>query len=412
MQTHARALAEDLQTRGHELLVLSYQSVTDADREACDRIDSEFPFPVERCLSRLGYFRNLDLIVEHADGFLPDLTYSSTVFYGGVGEEKNIPVVCRSPGNDILRPWIAWPFRTLATLFSQPWFESGCYKIFKKLDYPKILERLYYQRRRDLVRAAAGKAHLIYANSKFSASYLEEAGVQPSRISVLVGGVDSERFIGQSGGNSTSRFVIMTACRLVHKKGVDFLIRTMPRVLEQIPDAQLLIVGDGPKRKKYEKLIRVMDLSGCVTITGAIPQEEIQETMKSAQVFVLASRLVFDQKTGNCDAETMGRVLCEANACGVPVIAARSGGIPSVVADQENGLLFESDDEESYLAALGTIRNDGVLCRKMITEGIRQAREKFDWSVITATHEQDFRKACGRSVSEREKPPSEKLQNV
>ncbi len=416
MQTHALALAEDLQKRGHDLRVLSYQSVTESDRVACEEIDPSLSFPVDRCLSRLGYFRNTDLVSEHVSSFRPDLIYSSTVFYGGVGEEMAIPVVCRSPGNDVLRPWIAWPYRPFSKLFSKPWFESGCYKLFKRLDYPKVLESLYYRKRRELVREAACKATLIYANSEFTAGHLERAGVSRERISLLVGGVDAKRFRSIKGesspGKTNDSFVMVTACRLVHKKGIDFLIRSMPRIREKIPHAELMILGDGPKRRKYERLVSRLGLADCVTLTGRIPQKAIQSNIRSADVFVLASRLVIDNKTGNCDAETMGRVLCEANAASVPVVAARSGGIPSVIEDRQNGLLFESDNEESLLAALNEVFLNRALVDRMVDAGLKKAKEDFDWSVITGIHENDFENLVGRSGSFRETEPENKLQNV
>ena len=86
----------------------------------------------------------------------------------------------------------------------------------------------------------------------------------------------------------------------------------------------------------------------------------------------------------------MGRVLCEANAAGGPVIAARSGGIPSVVAHEENGLLFEPDDGESFVAQVQRVRADQALARSLVEEGRRVAFREFDWSIVLDAHERYF----------------------
>jgi phosphatidyl-myo-inositol dimannoside synthase len=71
---------------------------------------------------------------------------------------------------------------------------------------------------------------------------------------------------------------------------------------------------------------------------------------------VLASREQVDPRTGLRDVETMGRVLCEAHAAGVPVVASRSGGIPSIVDHGRNGLLFEENDLDGLIHGIERLR--------------------------------------------------------
>ena len=107
--------------------------------------------------------------------------------------------------------------------------------------------------------------------------------------------------------------------------------------------------------------------------------------------FVLASREHVDPRTGLRDVETMGRVLCEAHASGVPVIASDSGGIPSIVDHGRNGLLFEQDNLDALIHSIERLRKDRNLSRSLVTEGFRDAAEKWDWSVICRSHERIFR---------------------
>ena len=87
----------------------------------------------------------------------------------------------------------------------------------------------------------------------------------------------------------------------------------------------------------------------------------------------------------------MGRVLCEANAAGVPVLASRSGGIPSVIQHNTNGLLFEPEDIEDFVTKAATLRRDEKSCRAMTERGREMAAEQFDWSVIVGAHEALFK---------------------
>ena len=86
----------------------------------------------------------------------------------------------------------------------------------------------------------------------------------------------------------------------------------------------------------------------------------------------------------------MGRVLCEANAAGIPVIASKSGGIPSVITDDLNGLLFTGDDESLLLEKISDILENDSLQQLLIENGVHIAQEKFDWHHIVRDHEKAF----------------------
>jgi glycosyltransferase involved in cell wall biosynthesis len=240
---------------------------------------------------------------------------------------------------------------------------------------------------------------LILANSGFTAGLFGELGVRKERVRLLVGGVDARRFVPSGGGDNGLRsmlgideqaYVITTVCRLVSKKGVDFLLQTFPAVHRLIPEAHLVIVGDGRHRKRYQRMARQLDLLDCVTFAGEVDHLEVQRYYWLSDLFVLASRVHINQTVGRRDAETMGRVLCEANAAGVPVIAARSGGIPSVVTHEENGLLFEPDDGDDFIAQVQRVRADRALARSLVETGQRVALDKFDWSIVLDAHERYF----------------------
>ncbi|XZG70699.1 glycosyltransferase family 4 protein [Chitinibacteraceae bacterium HSL-7] len=399
MQTHAVALAAALQAGGDLIEVYTYRLDQPELAESAARFDEACPYVVHRVLSRVSFWHNHRWLVRALDASKPDLVYASNVYYGLLGDVLGIPVLCRSAGNDVQRPWIAYPFQWGSSLVSLPALEAPLHRLYRRCNTPEWLEALLRRARQSLaVRAARGN-ELILANSQYTAGLLRAAGV--ARIRTLAGGVDVSRF-QHHGPTQVTRAtygipphatVLMTACRLVAKKGIDFLLRTLPLLRANHPSLHLLIVGDGRERKRCETLVNALGMASHVTFAGRVPQEDIQHYYALADVFVLASRVSINRVSGLCDAETMGRVLCEANAAGVPVLAARSGGIPSVVRDGDNGLLFESDNAHELARQLERLLRDDALRARLVARGLTRAASEFDWRIIVAAHLQAFDEA-------------------
>jgi phosphatidylinositol alpha-1,6-mannosyltransferase len=402
MQTHARYISGYLADQGYEIEVVTYRTGDGEESRGAHEFDRRLSYPVHRSLSRLSFWHNLDILKQIVDHAQPDLVYCSTVFYGQLRDEINVPVICRSAGNDILRPWITYPFRYGSRWLASPVVEDKLYPLFRRVNSPEILNQLLRRKRYELAYQGARRMDLIIANSHFTASLLQQqAGVSAKRVRTVVGGVDTQRFAGQRNlakrrqlrralGIPEDAYVIVTACRLVAKKGVDFLLRTFCEIHAMMPDTHLIVVGDGRYRVRYQRLADSLDLASHVTFAGRVSHMDIQRYYWLSDLFVLASRIQIDRAAGIRDAETMGRVLCEANAAGVPVIAARSGGIPSVINHEENGLLFTPDDEGDFLRQVQRIRSDPLLREDLIYNGIQRVRQQFDWSVVMWAHLQYF----------------------
>jgi len=379
MQTHAVHLCRYLHQRGYHVEVATYRGPA-----------VDFPFPVHRCLSRIGFTENLRVLESLARIARPDLLYSSTIFYGRLSASTGIPMIARSVGNDVLRPWIVWPYRSFSRLLSTPWLEDRLYQRFRKLDCPEAIESLLLARRRaEIAESARHIAHIL-ANSDYTAGLLRQLPI--AGVTVLPGGVDTPRFrplrdTRDELGLPNDKYLFFTACRLVPKKGVDLLLRAVSK----LPDTHLVVAGEGRQLPRCVALAEQLGIADRVTFAGRVPHENLQRYYWAADQFILASREHFDAVTGLRDVETMGRVLCEAHAAGVPVIASRSGGIPSIVQDGRNGLLFEEDNLDALTHCINRLRGDPDLSRSLVDQGFRDAAEKWDWSVICRSHERMFR---------------------
>jgi len=401
MQTHARHLAAHL-ARQAPVEVLTYRVTDPALADEAAGFDAQCGYPVRRILSRLGHWHNLALIAERVRRFRPDAVYASTVFYGRLQAMTGVPVVCRSVGNDVLRPWLGYPYPWASGLVGAPaaqravrwWAEHG--------RHPDWLDRLFRQGREQAMRAAALGHQAILANSDYTAGLLRGIGVEPARIEVVAGGVDARHFARPAQGREAARHalglapddpVLLTVCRLVAKKGVEVLLGALAALLPAHPRLKLLVVGDGAKRRAYEARAAQLGLAHAVRFAGRVPYEQVAPWFWASDVFVLASYESRHAGGKVRDVETMGRVLCEANAAGLPLVATTSGGIPSVVRDGVNGLLVPPGDAPALARAIDHLLGQPLQAQAMSGQGLWRAQHEFDWAMVLARHERALEQA-------------------
>jgi len=164
-----------------------------------------------------------------------------------------------------------------------------------------------------------------------------------SAMQKIAPGIDVDHFtavdatsLRQSLGLSEKK-VIVSVGRLVHRKGQDFLIESMPQILTQVPDAHLLLVGQGPYRAHLEKLVTKHSLQENVTFIGRIQYNDLPGYICVGDIFAMPSRSRF----GGLEVEGLGIVYLEASACGLPVIAGESGGAPDAVIEGVTGFVVD-----------------------------------------------------------------------
>jgi glycosyltransferase involved in cell wall biosynthesis len=173
--------------------------------------------------------------------------------------------------------------------------------------------------------------HFIAVSRSIRASLIED-GVAESDITVVHHGIDYERFAAARGslraeyGIPDDAFVIGAVTRLVKIKAMDDLIRAMPRIVRERPDARLVLVGSGPEEEALRKLAWDQGVEEHVLFTGF--RRDIPACMHSFDVFVSASL-----------SEGLGLNVLEAMAAGRPVVATAVGGILDLIEDEVNGLL-------------------------------------------------------------------------
>jgi phosphatidyl-myo-inositol dimannoside synthase len=185
---------------------------------------------------------------------------------------------------------------------------------------------------------------LTYLGEYFRARIARALSAEAAKRMVrLAPGVDTRVFRKDAGGTAirerlglTGRPVVVCVSRLVPRKGQDTLIQAWPAVRREIPDATLLLVGDGPYRKDLERRAA----GDAVVFTGSVPQPELPGYFGAGDVFAMPCRT----RWHGLDVEGLGIVYLEASATGLPVICGDSGGAPDAVLDGETGYVVPGGD--------------------------------------------------------------------
>lgn len=183
------------------------------------------------------------------------------------------------------------------------------------------------------------------------------------------------------GGNPGKR--ILFVGRLHPVKGAQYLLGAMSIVHRELPEAKLILVGDGEEREHLETLTDNLGIRECVEFAGRVPHEKVQEYMNQAEIFVLPSL-----------SEGFPVTILEAMASGLPVIATRVGGIPDIIGDGMNGYLTDPKNQEQIAEALLKCLWDEQLRRNMSSNNREKVRE-YEWSAVAVTLEEIYLNALG-----------------
>ena len=171
--------------------------------------------------------------------------------------------------------------------------------------------------------------------------------------------------------------VIVSVGRLVHRKGQDRLIEALPIILSKIPNAHLLVVGQGPYLETLETLAKTKGVSDHVSFIGRIHYSELPKYFRVGDVFAMPSRSRFF----GLEVEGLGIVYLEASACGIPVIAGDSGGAPDAVLENVTGLVVDGTNIESIANAAISILSNPVMAKAMGHAGREWIVDSWSWQL-------------------------------
>ena len=175
----------------------------------------------------------------------------------------------------------------------------------------------------------------------------------------------------------TNKRVIVSVGRLVHRKGQDHLIESMPAILKVHPDAHLLLVGKGPYLEHLAKLVAKNGLQDSVSFIGRIQYAELPAYICCGDIFAMPSR----SRLMGLEVEGLGIVYLEASACGLPVIAGKSGGAPDAVIDGTTGLVVDGTNNEEIAKAAIALLSDPSKAQSMGAAGRQWIIDEWRWEI-------------------------------
>lgn len=163
---------------------------------------------------------------------------------------------------------------------------------------------------------------------------------------------------------------IVTVGRLVAAKGQPLLLKTFAKLIEEYPDLELVIIGDGPEKPLLEELIALLNIGDKVRLTGALTATEVISELQQADLFVLP-----------CLTQGLPVAIMEAMAMGIPVISSAVCGIPELIESDKNGILVPPADIYSLYIAVKRLIDDPELRRNLGAEGRRKIQEEFNLDI-------------------------------
>jgi L-malate glycosyltransferase len=151
--------------------------------------------------------------------------------------------------------------------------------------------------------------------------------------------------------------------------GVDCVLRAFATIQKRIPEARLIVAGDGPERTSLEQLARELNLQNA-EFTGRVGHERVVELYDSTDIFLNGSEI-----------DNQPLSLLEAFACGLPVVTTDAGGIPDMVVPEKTALVVPRGEHEQLAASALRLLDDSTLAQSMIEQAREECR-KYRWEAV------------------------------
>jgi len=222
----------------------------------------------------------------------------------------------------------------------------------------------------EALRWAHSRADLTLVTSPQMREELKAHGIP--RVDVWRKGIDTERFNPEfrseemrktmSDGNPDD-FLMVYVGRL----GAEKRIKDVRDMLEKMPGSRFCVVGKGPQMEELQEYFKGTNTK----FMGQMSGDELSQTFASADTFIMPS-----------DSETLGFVVLESMASGVPVVGCKAGGIPSLIDDGKDGFLVETGDIDTYVERLTQLKD--AKFRKSMGKAARAEAERWGWEAATS----------------------------
>jgi glycosyltransferase involved in cell wall biosynthesis len=253
-----------------------------------------------------------------------------------------------------------------------------CPFVFGPVCGPEPVETPYHRLFARLHDANCRKADAVIVQTKLLREmYAERFG--DDKVTMIPLGIESE-YLEPYEPTESGGFEVLTVANLREGKGLRYLVAAMADVVEEVKNAHLTIVGDGPERANLQAQIAALQLDRHIRLAGFVPREDLLEYYRRASVFCLPSMN-----------EVFGKVLVEAMACGKPVVSTDGPGPRHIVEEGRTGLLVPPRDSPALAEALKALASDQKL-RAAMSAAARERAGDYSWDVIVEKYWEVYRR--------------------
>ena len=227
-------------------------------------------------------------------------------------------------------------------------------------------------------------ASAITPVSAYTANHFKELGVNPSLIAVINNGATPIKKTDidiRAKYKLEGKQIILTVARLIKHKGQDYLIKSLPKILEKIPSAHYLMVGDGPDKEYLEDLaFNQLSLRENITFAGTISDENVAACYYECDIFAMISRQYKNAVEG------FGIAFLEAAYAGKAAVGGDSGGIPDAVEHNHTGILVDPNDLNEIATAIIDLLQNENKRTEYGENGKNRVLKGFTWEKVAQTY--------------------------
>ncbi len=243
-------------------------------------------------------------------------------------------------------------------------FTAHAYEIFNKNHYSKAR-----------LTALSNAANKIFTPSAFNKNYIiRETGVSEEKIEIIRATIPLEKFENvKSSSLALDTIKIISAGRLIEKKGFEYLIKAIKIVAEKHEAVELSIIGEGELHDKLHNLTSRLGLDDKVKFIGARSNEDCIEELGKSDIAVLPCVIA-----ENGDMDVCPLTLQEAMAMGIPVVSTEIGSIKELVENGSEGILVRERDEATLAEAILELIRDPELRKYMGSKGMEKIIKEFN----------------------------------
>ena len=220
---------------------------------------------------------------------------------------------------------------------------------------------------------------IVCPSNQSKADVIEELKVNEENIDVVLNGIDLDSFTRDERVEQKPYRIITTASADVPLKGLKFLIEAMTEIIEEIPEAHLMVLGRAKKEGDIAKQISRLNLEEKISFRSGLSQSEVVSLYSSSHICVIPSLY-----------EGFGFGAGEAMACGLPLISTQSGGLKEVIGQE--AVIIEAASSEAIIKAVKDLFSNKEKQLALSRAGRKRMEKEFNWMKAAEAYEKIYSK--------------------